>query len=339
MTTIKMPYNSGRRAALALTIAMLGACGGGGGGEAPAPFQQAPRVDINQTNAPAVAAEGIDAAAAGGAGGGVLAGVEVSVAPSESASAFKAMSDALRLALRTKPVAALVGATSTTTVQCANGGSVTITVNVANPNVPTPGDRADLSFSNCVEGAVTTNGSVSVGFVQIDAAQTFVVADFSANQFTVTVAGIGPQLNGSIRLTIDGRNPALDLVGVSSAQFSFDRVRNGTVRATRTLLDFNYASVTTVATGSTSETFSYVLSGNFPRLGAVSMAVATTQPVVTPAGALHPSSGAGKITGRDNKSITATVLPTGLQLDLDTNGDNTVDVTIVSTWAAIDGEL
>lgn len=337
---IKSTSRIGRSAGLALTIAaLLGACGGGGGDGAAAPFQQAPRVDITRDNATAVAAEGIDAAGAGGTGGGLLTGVELSVAPAESASAFAAMSDALRLALRTRPASALVGVTSTTTVACTNGGSITMTINVANPNAPSAGDRVDMSFNACVEGAVTTNGGLSFAYAQIDPSLTLIVADVSASQFSVTVAGIGPLLNGATRFSIDLRDPTLEVVGVSSAQFSFDRVRNGSVRATRTLLNFNYASTTSVATGSKSETFSYILSGNFPRIGAVSMEVATIQPVVTAAGALHPSSGAGKITGRDNKSIAVTVQATGLLLDIDTDGDGDIDVQIFGTWPDIDDEL
>jgi len=329
----------GRFAATAITIATLGACGGGGGDGGPAPFQQAPRVDITAGTAPAVAAQGMDAAGAGGSGAGFLTGVELSVAPAEAASAFTALSDALRLSLRARSPAALVGVVTTQTVACSGSGNVTITTNVTNPNVPTAGDSASLSFANCVEGAVTTNGGLSFGFAQIDAAATYVVADATASQFTVTVAGAGPRLNGATRLTIDLRDPALEVVRVASAQFSFDRLLNGNVRASRTLLDFDYGSTLTVASGSTSETFSYTLSGSFPRLGEVSMVVATTQPVVTADGALHPTSGAAKITGRNNKSVAITVLPTGLQLDIDSNGDGTTDVQVTPTWAAIDGEL
>ncbi|HEX6017834.1 MAG TPA: hypothetical protein VFZ28_07025 [Burkholderiaceae bacterium] len=332
----------GRFAATVITIATLGACGGGGGDGGPATFQQAALVDITSASARAVAAQGMDAAGAGGSGAGFLTvtGVELSAAPAEAASAFAALSDALRLSLRPRRSAALVGVVTTETVACSGGGSVTIAANVADPNVPTAGDSASLSFANCVEDVGTMNGGLSFGFAQIDAAAKYVVADATANQFTVTVAGAGPRLNGAIRLTIDLRDPALEVVRVTSEQFSFDRMLNGNVHATRTLLGFDYASTLTVASLSTSETFSYTLSGSFPRLGEVSMVVATTQPVVTADGALHPTSGAAKITGRDNKSVSITVVPTGLQLDVDTNGDGiNTDVQFTATWAEIDGEL
>ena len=142
-----------------------------------------------------------------------------------------------------------------------------------------------------------------------------------------------------MRITLDETSSATTTLTLSGSSLSFDRLVNGAARATRTLSNYNYQLATTLATGTTSQSFSFTASGSFPRFGTVSFAAQTTQPIVTLAGAAHPSSGAGKVTGANGTSVTVTVISTGVRLDVDTNGDGTIDATLTRMWAELDAEL
>ncbi len=49
--------------------------------------------------------------------------------------------------------------------------------------------------------------------------------------------------------------------------------------------------------------------------------------------------GSIKITGAGNSSVTVTALDSvNVQLEVDTDGDNVIDVTIVTTWEANDDD-
>ena len=329
----------GRVITVAAITSVLAACGGGGGGGSSAPQEQAQRVAITQTNASPVAAEAMDASSAGFVTESASAsGVQVSEAAAP-VSVMSSLATAVRLGLNTTTPSALVGATVTRIGSCTNGGTVTVTATFASQSVVTPGDRADLTFNNCVEGRLTFSGGLSVSFASVNSALTLIVADVAASGFTATASGIGERLNGGMRLTIDGTNSTKAVVAVTGGSFTFDRLVNGIARATRTLSNYNYRIETTTATGSTAETFSFSASGSFARIGTVSFDVQTTQPVVTPSGALHPSSGAGKVTGANGSSVTVTVISTGVRLDIDTNGDSVIDATSTRTWAELSGEL
>ncbi|HJW10629.1 MAG TPA: hypothetical protein VJ598_02520 [Albitalea sp.] len=325
----------GRVISTAAIASALAACGGGG--DTPAPMPQP--VAITSENAPSVAAEAINAGGAGLAGDPALTGVQVSAASAPPASAMSALAGAVRKGLTATAPAAVVGATFTETVACTNGGSVTLTVNVATPGTVAAGDRVDFSFANCVEGATTSNGGLSLTYASINGAGTLVVADLAASQFTLSTLGIAGRINGSVRMTLDDTDPTKSVVAVAGSSFTFERLLNGNVRATRTLSNYSYRLETATATLTTSETFDYTASGTFPRIGSVSFRALTIQPVVTLAGALHPSAGTAMAIGASGSSLLFTVLSNGLQLDVDSNGDNVIDVTLIRTWAQIDAEL
>jgi hypothetical protein len=335
-----MHYGEMGRVAAALAIASgLAACGGGGGGTSAATEQTA-GVAITETNAPSVAAEAVDAGGSGVAGqAGLLTGVEVSAAGSARGSIVDALTGAVRLALRSKAAPALVGATVSDSVQCSGGGNIALSATVASESGPTPGDRVDFTFNACVEHGATANGALSLAFVSLDAAQTLIVADLKATQFTSSHGSIGERLNGDARITIDQTDAAKLAVTMASGALSMDRLQAGIVRATRSLTDYHYRLETTLATGSSAETFSYTASGTFPRIGNVSFTAQTTQPVITAAGAVYPSAGAGKVSGANGSSLAITVTGSGLQLDVDRNGDSVVDATVLRTWAQLDDEL
>lgn len=303
----------------------LAACGGGGGGSS-SETAQAQRVVITQSNATPVAAEAIDAGGAGSGASGSVTGVQVS-ATSAPVSAMTALANAVQRGLNTTAPSALVGAT--VTQACSGGGSITISGS---------NTQASLTFNSCVEHGATLTGTLSVTLVSGDSAIQF-VADATASNFTITTAGVGERLNGTLRVSFDETSSTHELTTITSSSLLFDRLLNGTARATRTLSNYNSYIDTTIATGSSSQTFSFTVSGSFRGFGTASFDAQTTQPIVTPGGATHPTSGAGKITGANGTSVAVTVISTGVRLDIDTNGDGVTDATLTRTWDELDAEL
>lgn len=332
------------RLALLATLAAaaaLGGCGGGDEAAGPAAPLQAQRVDITQANANAVAAQSVDAASADFFGDAVgVTGVQIDAPAVRAASVIAAIGDTLRRLRNLRGSAPLlVGVTATETEPCTNGGTVVITVDVAVEGELNAGDLATLDFDACREAVATLDGRLALRIVALATDFSQLTADATATSLTARVGAIGQRADGTIRVAVDESLVSKSVLRLSSDAFTLRRLVGSTVRATRMLLDFDYRLETATANGQTTETFEYVASGTFPRLGDVSFAVATTAPVVTPGNATHPTSGAATVTGRNGTTLDLTVVPTGIALELDRGGDGTVEFTGLLTWAGLESEL
>jgi hypothetical protein len=343
-----MKHRNHRHWTLALGAAGLVACGGGGGDAgAPtspaAPVVTASAITITPGNAGGLTAEAVDAGTAGAAGSGatLLTGVEVQADARPATSRWRTLSGLLRQAASSGAAPLVVGVAVNSSLFCSGGGSIAVTGNVAVAGSAGVGDSLQLVFNNCREtdiGLIT--GSMALTFVQTTADLSFYVADASLNNLTLTVGSRVERLSGGLRLSLDERSFSQSVVEATSTSLAYTRLVNGTVRAQQTLTDYTYRGVTAASNGQTSETFSYAATGNVPSLGNnIAWTAATTQPLVTPAGAEHPTSGAGRIVGANGKSVVVTVTPTGVRLDIDHSGDAGVDTTTDLTWAQFDALL
>ena len=324
------------RAASAAAVASLLAACGGGGGDSSTP--QVARLAITTSNASPAAAEAIDAGDAGTGPSGSVIGVQVS-APTTSVSAMSTLASVVRANLGAHAPAGVVGVTTSSTDACTGGGTVTTSATIASNQGATAGDRIDLTFNACVESGTTINGGLSITLVTFNSDATKITADTSVSNFTVSAGALAARLNGSMRMSLDETSGTHRLTSMTSSSLSYDRLVNGTARATRTLSNYSFAEDETVADGSTSTTFSYSASGSFPNFGTVAFDAQTTQAIVVPGGATVPSSGAGKVTGANGSSVTITVVSGGVKLDVDTDGNGTIDATINRTWNELSGDL
>jgi hypothetical protein len=324
--------------AVALAAALAACGGGGGGGVAASGNASAQAVAIDETSAPGVAAEAIDAAGAGLAGNVALTGVEVSASSAPRGSTLLALGNVLRAAAHLRPDAALVGATTSRSIACSGGGSIDAVASVASQDAPSPGDRVDMTFDACIEAGATLAGALSLTIAGGNADGTLIDADLAASNLVATKGAVGERMNGTLHMSVDARNTSASTIDVRSDALSFDRLRNGGVRATRTLSAFTYHA-TIDSAGATSETFSVAVSGSFPRLGNVSFTAQTTQAIVTPAAASFPSAGAGRVTGANGSNVVVTVVGDGVRLDVVRNGDGVVDASLNRSWAELDADL
>jgi hypothetical protein len=322
---------------LVAASAVLVACGGGGDSGAAAP-PVAARITVSTTTAPPLTAEALQAVNAGSSAAGGVAGQDnpTSVAPKES-QAFKAAATALQ---RLKTIDRRSQATASQTVPCTGGGSFTLTVTAAGVSLAA-GDAIRIDFNTCVEAGVTTVGALSMAIVAVSGTTTapLITADVTLANFEAAAAGLAERTNGTMRITIDDTNSANTLVTLSSTTITSQRLRNGVLRATRTLSNLNVRESTNNTTGQSTTTAAFIASGNFPRLGEGSFEVQTLQSIIRNGGALRPSSGQIKILGANNASVLATIVATGMQLDVDSDGNGAIDNTRTLTWAEIDALL
>lgn len=334
-------------ATLAAATALAGCGGGGGGGGDDGPPPQALRVDVTPANAPIVTAQAIDAGR-GDFFGDALGGVTgLQVRPAVRSETLPALlGDALRRVLdtqrgRVQAAGARVQplATASERFACTAGGSVLVTVDVAVQGELSPGDRATLDFDACREDIAVLDGELSMRFVTVNSDLTRVVADATARALTARVGRFAQRADGSLRIETDESSATRAILRVTSDWFSLRRSVDGVTRTTRTLYDYDYRYEEILSSGRTSETFSYVASGQFPVLGEVSFAAATTAPIVTPGGAEFPSSGAATVTGRNGTTLDLVVVPTGVAWELDRGGDGSVEASGLRTWAQLEAEL
>lgn len=326
-----------RWAGVAAAGAALVACGGGGDSGSSAP-PIAARVTVSATTAPPLSAEALQAVNAGSSAAGGVAGQNNPTSASlKDSPAFKSAAQALQ---RLKTIDRRSQATASQTFTCPGGGSFTVTVTVAGTALQA-GDSIRIDFSNCAEAGITTAGSLSMAIVAVGgtADAPLVTADVSLANFEATVAGLAERTNGTMRITIDDTNPATTVVAFSSANITTERLRNGVMRATRSLTNLNVRESLNNTTGQTTTTAAFIASGNFPRLGEGSFEVQPVQPIIRDGDALRPRSGQIRILGANNASVLATVVATGLQLDIDSDGNGTVDSSRTLTWAEIDALL
>ncbi|UUX96744.1 hypothetical protein [Aquabacterium sp. J223] len=334
-------------AALTVALSALAGCGGGGDGGTAAPASSTPAVPagaitITSGNAGGLTAEAVDAGTAGAAGGSatLLTGVEVQATTSAQPSAWRRLPALLRLAAAQGGASVVVGVTVDRLVEC-TVGSISVTGNQALVNSASPGDTLNITFNDCFEFDIgQVSGSMALTIVQANANPTLFVADGTLTNLTLSRGTRVDRLSGPLRLSFDDRAGSQTVIDATSSGLTYTRLVNDNLRSQRTLTDYTYRAVITASNGQTAETFSYAATGNFERLGqGVAWSASTTQPLVTPAGAARPASGAGRILGAAGRSVAVTVTPTGLRLDIDHSGDSGTDTTSDLTWAQFDALL
>jgi hypothetical protein len=317
-----------------LALAFLTACGGGGNdgdGNAP-PVNLAPRLAITDTTAPPISAESLQAIDATGNAVGSVAG-DSSLSRGVGPAVHKATAAVRGLKMRD----VRSQATTTETLTCSGGGSITVTINVAGASLQ-GGDSLRFVLNSCREAGSTIVGTFLMTLVSVSGTgeNLLLTTDVALTDLTTTTAGVTETANGTLRLIIDDTNPAVTQTRATGSSMTTQRIVNGQVVASRTVANFDLRSTLDDATGQGTTTAALIASGTFPRLGEGSFQVETLQPVVTPGGAVRPSSGRLRATGANGGNIVITVQSTGLLLEIDRDGNGTIDATRTLTWAEVD---
>jgi len=305
-------------------VTLAGCSGGGSDSAAPA--------SIKTSDATLIAASVIGAAQnVGDLGFFVFFGPTPTLsAPSKSILAAKvgevrnAAIDALVRRVRVIPLATL----SPATTSCTDGGRVTVSGDVAAPGMLTPNDTIVFDFALCREGDATVNGRVSMQFASFSgdlASDTFSLdVDVQASDLEATIGGRAATLNGSASLVIDSTPDTLTTT-VTSTSVSV-------AHAGSTSTFSNYSSITMV----TSSSVARAVNGTLTSSAFDGSVTFDTTKALEGANRLSTDAGQVVITGADGGTITFVVLDaTSVRLEVDTNGDGTVDATFDVPWTGL----
>lgn len=259
-------------------------------------------------------------------------------AASLASASIKQLDRTLELAF----ISRATGLSNTLTVNCERGGTATITLTAANAGQVSRGDSATVTANNCVDGNDTANGAINLAFDNItgtpsstsawNAAMTVTFTNFSYNEGDETNTA-----NGALTLAYNQtarRNATFSLTG---PEVRLITVEDGEV-ADRSLTGFNTSGslngdVLTYRTA-------FVLSGeDLPRLGDGPYTVATTTDFVQQEGS-NPNAGVLTVTASDRSSLTLTTInDEDVGLALDANGDGSADLSMITTWDALEDQL
>jgi len=328
------------------SAALLASCGGGGGGGSAvvSPPPPAPDLVITADNAFDVASAVVQSAGLlfefGTASDGGLGGS--ASAQATGWRAYAARSSLMRAhALAQSGTVTASVAFGPFTESCLVSGLITLSGNIADEtgNSLTAGDRIRAVFEQCDDNeGIVVDGQLDLVVREVQGDPIFsdfflVRLDTTLTGFQVTADGETASANGSFTLTLDSRQFPLTVTRIVGAAL---KIVGAGEEATlsgfdqRLEEDFGGSPVTHRARASGTLT---------------SKRIGGTVRYATPAGddllGLNdddPSSGVIEITGKASSRIRVVIVDTGIVvLEVDTDGDGTVDHYIDTTWAALEG--
>lgn len=332
----------------ALFLTSCGGGGGSGGGNASFADNSAPvGVSITSANAPAATAYAysavIDLDILSGYSSALVTGVSLE---SRRAGVVATSLKQLYKALEAAPLKNLAtGVSVSETVGCAGGGSMTTAGNVATPDQISNGDAITITSDRCVVDGETFSGKIEFGFSNVSGT----IGSWGPWQATLSLKFTGSTISGSgfalvtegdmvmgINQTINQTNSNIMTASVTGKSLDMKlTISDGTV-INRKLTDYSFKSTNQVA--AYTHEADLTISGNSPKIGNTYFVVDTLAPFTTDYYSFnYPSSGSVKLTAPDKSSATLTALDaTSVKVELDKNGDGTVDETINTTWTAIE---
>jgi hypothetical protein len=222
----------------------------------------------------------------------------------------------------------LQAAVGPVTTPCAVGGTTTVSGNLANEVTLTVGDTLTVSFAACDDGTTVIDGTFSMKITSLSGDLTsgsFALGvAVTLTSFEITENGETVTANGGISFLTDARQSPTVTTTVTTDSLT---VSGG--GATNTLADF---SLTEVLDSVTSD-YSLATQGTLTSTAFSGSVTFTTQVNLQGTGADHAVSGELLITGANGATIHIIVLDaTNVRLELDLDGNGTVDQTLDATW-------
>jgi hypothetical protein len=323
---------------LGLVVAGVTGCGGGGGGSS----SSVPTLVITEGNAQAVASGVIQSVDAtfelSSATGGQVTPSAAGAATAGRASAVRRVLDHLsRSRIQSLGLQPLV-AVGPITELCDVSGFITLSGNLANPDTLSNGDSITASFDQCQDfDLFLLDGGLGLRVRDIQ-------GDFLTDVYLLTVDLTFTNLNvtdGTENFTADGDcTLTLDSLDfpLSRSRIAGRLLELSSSQEAYSLSNFDHSLDVdeTVFPGS------YVAEA----LGAVAsdflggrVNYATVTPVLA-VGESDPEAGEILVTGADSTTVRIVVVDiTSIRLDIDVDGNGSVDATQDTTWSALNGEI
>lgn len=331
-----------------LVSLVLVACGGGGGGSggggAGAGGSTATAVVITSSNSQALAAEALTAASNTDAASGAsfVTGVQVS-GGSTGFNAALLGAAARKLVSMAPPASALAtGVTTSQTLACTSGGSLTMTANMSGGAAIVAGDSMQITANNCTESlggaSEVMNGSITITFLAgYDPASTAYPKTLSVRiatqNFSISSSSGGEVFNGDVTMTLTENSATSFTVSITSNSLS-------TTVGTHSVTLINYTVNAEEINGGKVITMSATVETSNSRLGStpVSYQVATVTPItVSSTGVI--TSGSVKVTGNGSSLLLTVTSADTFTLQVDSNGDGTYESTSTVTRSQLQAVL
>lgn len=303
----------------------IAACGGGSGGgiggDSPAPVAG---LKIDSSNAQAASKASYDSASSSVEVGTLL--TDSGAIAANPAGSMKAAQQFSKLT-DSDIQQALVPVTE----DCFGGGSYTIDATLANPFTITPGDSFNIVFSDCDEGLGEVldgtldftidaiSGDLAGGMYELQVSMN--LTDFQVSNDTDVVTS-----NGDATVVIDTTSSPLVLA--TSSGSSLQTVSNTSSDTLR-----NFSSSQSVNAGLEPAPYSWDASGTLDT-SRLTDTVTYSTPVTFEGFDLdYPYSGELLVAGDSSSARIVAIDSVNVRIDIDSDGDGSVDESIETTWA------
>lgn len=325
-----------------LMAGLLAACGGGGGGDdaSPAPTSG---VSITTANVEVVSAEVVNSVdAVEGAGGGSAIITGVSITATSDGFSYRdfvlAQLDNFAVVRQQQLSSGVVGVViPAETVACSGGGAITISGNVAAPNLDTfsAGDTLSAVFDNCSESGSLISGRFDMTInAAFDGTPPFNLdVSVTMTGFSVSDPDVNFSSDGDMRLVLTE-----DGAGNFEAAISGNSLTVSESGDTFTLSSYNY-----VLTGNDSSgDYSIDIAGTIDStIVGGSVTFVTVQPFTGNdfIGTGDPTQGVLLMTSNfDSSQSRLTAQPDGINvmIEVDADGDGVFESTVMTTWDNLD---
>jgi hypothetical protein len=317
---------------------VLAACGGGGGGSnggTGAGIAASDPVTVSAANAEQVAGATLDASSGlTGNTSGALGVLPAAVGHVQSVqiNVVETIIDQVKKAPDVLPADSSVvkPAAVGSIAQNCDSGTMSGSFNDAdNDQTLSTGDTISMTANSCTFGGVTMNGSLSITDVVVSGDELTppysMQFKLQATNFSVSSGGEVVVLNGGGTIG-ESSNDGINF----TSTFSGIGIQLAAGGDSLVLTNYNIQEIENQATGEHTLSINATISSSTMG-GSV---IVTTDVALTSVGASDPDAGQITCVGEGNTSVTVIVIDSlNVQLDVDENGDGTVDQTLFATWS------
>lgn len=333
------------RHALACVPVLLAACGGGGGGGGTPP-PTAAALTITSANQETVAADALDSAtniSTAQTGTALVTGVQVATAA--GAASLQLASAARKLVgMVSGAPATAMGVAINRTLQCTQGGTLTITGSVSGASGVAGGDSVTFVANGCqemVDNVLTTmNGTLSVSIVagSYDSSNivypAHLVMSLLATNFQIATPSAADLTHGDLRIDLTDTSSTSGSMILSGSSLT-NSVTVGASTHASTLLGLQ--QTITVNGNVVTDDVSAGIDTDNPGLGHVTYQLATTTPLTQTAGAF--TGGSLKVMGSHSALLLTATGADAFSLQLDANGDGAYEGAMATTVTELQSKL
>ena len=231
----------------------------------------------------------------------------------------------------------VTGATTTQTILCSGGGSMSVSATDVNGNQQVDaGDSVSMNLANCFEGGLSMNGSMAASFTAItgnldsnvySAAMTMSFTNLSAGTSAGSATG-----NGSISIALSSTAVNNSTVTLTVASFATSGNYGG-VSSTRSLQDLTISDTRTPSGLGFLSSTSIAGTLTSSALESRPFTLSTVAPLLRASSENYPSSGQLKAVGMNGSQVRFTAQSqTNVLIEVDADGNGVYEASVTKQW-------